>query len=675
MKYIFPCLFLLALLGCALTETPSTSAEDVPTDESVVVGDDVLDSTSKMSPLAAAYQLLEDGAERAAYTEFVEAATNGNNEARELISLSLMLGNSTLGRNATAAVEWLELGVADGHPGCQWGLGFAYAFGIGVNASQAKALVYYTFAALGGDTRARMSLGYRYSAGSAVATNCETSLSYYRLVADVVEAEAQTVGSPVVERQRLNAVGKVQKSMASADVVQYYQYNADRGDLQSQVVVGQLHLQGQGVAQDHAQALRYFQQAAAAGHADAMAYLGDMYANGLGVEQDNTTAVEWMDKAATKNSAAGRNSLGVMYLNGYGVKKDVNKAFKLFHQSASAGNPEGQLNLGTMFYNGLDTAKDYRKASHYFTLAAQQGHVLAMYNLGLMHATGVGNPRACEPGKGLFKNVAERGRWGVELTTAFEAYQTGSYDQALVHYLMLAEMGYEVAQYNAAFLLDAGLSDEFTLDDNSTYQRALLNWRRSAEQGSTTARVKVGDYLYYGHGSVPSVEAAAHEYRVAADNNHAQAMFNLGAMHHFGDGLDQDLHLAKRYYDLALSTSSEAFLPTTLALYHLYGLFAWERFQEQVMPGLEGHVETIASGNLDQLIEGHETTLVMVLSVFLAIVLLARQMRIHQYRMLQEQQQRREEERRRQAEAQAAQQQAAVDDEAAAVAEGDQQQD
>jgi hypothetical protein len=26
-----------------------------------------------------------------------------------------------------------------------------------------------------------------------------------------------------------------------------------------------------------------------------------------------------------------------------------------------------------------------------------------------------------------------------------------------MHYLMLAEMGYEVAQYNAAFLLDAGM--------------------------------------------------------------------------------------------------------------------------------------------------------------------------------------------------------------------------
>jgi SEL1 protein len=45
-----------------------------------------------------------------------------------------------------------------------------------------------------------------------------------------------------------------------------------------------------------------------------------------------------------------------------------------------------------------------------------------------------------------------------------------------------------------------------------------------------------------------------------------QAMFNLGLMHQFGTGLPRDLHLAKRYYDMALSTSKDAYLPATLAL-------------------------------------------------------------------------------------------------------------
>ena len=38
------------------------------------------------------------------------------------------------------------------------GLGFMHATGIGVNSSQSKALVYYMFAALGGDLKAQMAM-------------------------------------------------------------------------------------------------------------------------------------------------------------------------------------------------------------------------------------------------------------------------------------------------------------------------------------------------------------------------------------------------------------------------------------------------------------------------------------------------------------------------------------
>jgi TPR repeat protein len=39
---------------------------------------------------------------------------------------------------------------------------------------------------------------------------------------------------------------------------------------------------------------------------------------------------------------------------------------------------------------------------------------------------------------------------------AVDGLQERDYDQAVMRYMMLAEMGYEVAQHNAAYLLDAG---------------------------------------------------------------------------------------------------------------------------------------------------------------------------------------------------------------------------
>jgi SEL1 protein len=53
-----------------------------------------------------------------------------------------------------------------------------------VEASQSKALVYYTFAALGKNTYAQMALGYRYWVGVSVTTSCEKALDHYRLVAN-----------------------------------------------------------------------------------------------------------------------------------------------------------------------------------------------------------------------------------------------------------------------------------------------------------------------------------------------------------------------------------------------------------------------------------------------------------------------------------------------------------
>ena len=40
----------------------------------------------------------------------------------------------------------------------------------------------------------------------------------------------------------------------------------------------------------------------------------------------------------------------------------------------------------------------------------------------------------------------------------------------------------------------------------------------------------------------------------------------MGFMHQFGIGARKDFHLAERYYDLAIATSHQAFVPSKLAL-------------------------------------------------------------------------------------------------------------
>ena len=57
-------------------------------------------------------------------------------------------------------------------------------------------------------------------------------------------------------------------------------------------------------------------------------------------------------------------------------------------------------------------------------------------------------------------------------------------------------------------------------------------------------------------------------------------MFNLGYMHELGHGMRQDIHLAKRFYDMAAETSADAKVPVALALAKLGFVFGWRSLQQ-----------------------------------------------------------------------------------------------
>lgn len=140
--------------------------------------------------------------------------------------------------------------------------------------------------------------------------------------------------------------------------------------------------------------------------------------------------------------------------------------------------------------------------------------------------------------------------------------------------------------------------------------------------------MKIGDYLFYGDVTTKDTAAAAIEYRTAADASNPQAMFNLGWMHEYGIGLPADLHLAKRYYDSAAETSSDASLPTTLAL----GVLSVKIWLRENVPGdfltAIGIFpdESGTTRDLMAILDSFEDVLIGVLVTVLFVVMLARQM-------------------------------------------------
>ncbi|XP_011630566.1 protein sel-1 homolog 1 [Pogonomyrmex barbatus] len=526
------------------------------------------------------------------YRLLIEAAKLGHREARSLLAWARLLGTPLAPISPRVAIDdivnifkvFKEL--ADtGLPSAHMGMGFLYATGIGgVNASQGRALLHYTIAALGGDVRAQMVMGYRHWAGVTTPASCERALDFYRKVAKKVAEEVSLSGGPVVQRVRLldeHENPGYTSGIFDQDLIEYYQLLAKKGDTQAQVGLGQLHYQGgRGVPLDHERAVQYFQHAADAGNPVAMAFLGKIYLEGSEiVKQDNETAYKYFKKAAELGNPVGQSGLGLMYLYGMGVERNTAKALQYFSQAAEQGWVDGQLQLGNMYFSGIGVRRDYKMANKYFSLASQSGHVLAYYNLAQMHATGTGMMRSCPTAVELMKNVAERGKWSDQLMVAHADYREGRVNEAFLNYALFSEMGYEVAQSNAAFILDRGETD--ILSEEEGLVRALALWARAAAQGYSAAQVKLGDAHYYGRGTKVDYEAAAGHYRSASEQQHnAQAMFNLGYMHERGLGLAKDRHLAKRCYDLAADASPDARIPVALALIKLSFLFGFDYLQE-----------------------------------------------------------------------------------------------
>ena len=125
---------------------------------------------------------------------------------------------------------------------------------------------------------------------------------------------------------------------------------------------------------------------------------------------------------------------------------------------------------------------------------------------------------------------------------------------------------------------------------------ALMYWTRSAKQSNIDSLVKMGDYYLSGLGAAASAEHAASCYQAAADvlpesMRSAQAMWNLGWMHENGVGIEQDFHLAKRLYDLALETNKEAYLPVKLSLFRLHWRSWWNDITHGGVKGISHEKE------------------------------------------------------------------------------------
>lgn len=569
-------------------------------------------------PLAKATKLLED------------AAQDGDQDSIFLLAEMNFFGNYTFPKNYKEAFRrYDDLASLHGNGSAQHMLGFIYATGIGgaVERDQAKALMYHTFAALGGDTKSQMTVAYRHHTGVGTPRNCDEAAYWYKEVAGKAVAFSRSgpPGGQALQRDVFRIAdenGGVYGEGASVvssgvfankagpnsdqhaafdDVLEYLDLMSRKGDIKATFSLGRLHYEGSRTMKRNLRTARsYFMKVArkywakdgsivtedsATGKiaAKAAGYVGRMFLRGEGMEQSFDKALTWFRRGLANGDALCEYELGLMYLEGLGVRKDVMAAADYFTEAANQDFASAQVRLAQLF---LDQG-DVTTAGRYLEIAARHGHIEAFYHLAELSNHGIGRERSCGMATAYYKLVAEK----VEtIHSAFDEantdYEEGDLENSLVAYMMAAEQGYENSQANVAYLLDEYKSI-LPLDALMPWKQrrpsllrnsilALIYWTRSARQSNIDSMVKMGDYYLGGHGIDKDMEKAATCYQTAAETHQsAQALWNLGWIHENGLGVAQDFHLAKRFYDQALETNTEAYLPVTLSLTKLRLRSAW----------------------------------------------------------------------------------------------------
>ena len=149
---------------------------------------------------------------------------------------------------------------------------------------------------------------------------------------------------------------------------------ATRGDVDAEVKLGKLYLDGDGVPKSGVNAIKWLTTAAEKGNAEAEFDLGLIYEQGDFAPKNMQLAAKWYRQAAEQGDTAAQNNLGLLYNDGEGVGKDEVEAVKWFRLAADKGDGAAQFNLGMRYEMGEGVAENRVEALAWFRISSDNGN-------------------------------------------------------------------------------------------------------------------------------------------------------------------------------------------------------------------------------------------------------------------------------------------------------------
>jgi TPR repeat protein len=145
------------------------------------------------------------------------------------------------------------------------------------------------------------------------------------------EQDEKTNGQPkpshsVLTATRQEVILAIQEPVQGTDVNRVLN-RAGAGDSIAQYEMALRYADGEGVPQNHRDAMAWFAKAAANDNDNAQWKLGLGYIKGIGVPHDEREAVVWFKRAANHGDIRAQSALSDLYLSGRGVSRDYVRAY------------------------------------------------------------------------------------------------------------------------------------------------------------------------------------------------------------------------------------------------------------------------------------------------------------------------------------------------------------
>lgn len=228
---------------------------------------------------------------------------------------------------------------------------------------------------------------------------------------------------------------------------------------------------------------------------------------------------DWMLKAAKLGNSDAMYWLGAyLYSNGEGVIKNIDKSIEWLDKAVGAKNHSAEFALGIKYLTGDDVKEDEEKGS-------------SLINKGFV---------------GLKNNASSLSREEMHVLAMCYQFVKDDLKKAVYWYKKSADLGDPEAQNALGEIYLIG-GECVEADEHQAFKLFKL----ASSKTLTGALKNLGDCYMFGKGVRKSYTLAITNYRNAAEDGDADAMFMVGLCYHEGYGVDENETTALHYFKQA----------------------------------------------------------------------------------------------------------------------------